>query len=144
GDEADAAFGKRGDQCLGGIGRRRHGARQRKHQRDVACAAYAGSAQVVVQHQRAFARRRWAFVRRPHTPTMACPREGGQHIAKPKTKASLRSIRVTSTWSPSDSDRIVLSSMPPKPAPRTVTRVLIGAPRPRNTAAGPPRGRGPA
>src|SRR5262245_29877494 len=41
----------------------------------------------------------------------------------PKTNASDRSIRVTSTSSPSVSDSRVDSSSPPKPAPRTSTRM---------------------
>src|SRR5712692_10068365 len=44
----------------------------------------------------------------------------------PKTNASFLSIRVTSTSSPSASDNMVASSRPPKPAPRTTTRVFIG------------------
>src|SRR5689334_15207905 len=40
---------------------------------------------------------------------------------KPKTNASLLSIRVTSIPAPNVSDRRVLSSRPPKPAPRMTT-----------------------
>src|SRR5438128_683093 len=58
----------------------------------------------------------------------------------PKTNASFLSIRVTSTSSPSASDKRVPSSRPPKPAPRTTTRVFTGRscqPR-RATQAGAP------
>ena len=48
-------------------------------------------------------------------------------------KASLLSMIVTWALSPSDSDRIVLSSKPPNPAPKTNIRELM-APLPRLTA----------
>jgi hypothetical protein len=41
----------------------------------------------------------------------------------PNTNASLRSIMVTSTSSPSSSDNLVDSSSPPKPAPSTNTLI---------------------
>ena len=52
----------------------------------------------------------------------------------PKTKPSLLSMSTTSTSSPSASDSRVVSSSPPKPAPRTTMRTdgsypdAVGAP----------------
>ena len=46
---------------------------------------------------------------------------------KPKTKASARSISVTSTRSPSASDSRVDSSSPPNPAPRMSTEVVTAS-----------------
>lgn len=47
-------------------------------------------------------------------------------FAKPKTKESFLSIRVTSAASPNASESKVVSSSPPNPAPSTSTRVGMG------------------
>src|SRR5690349_12257527 len=46
-------------------------------------------------------------------------------LEKPNTKASLLSIKVTSMLAPNVSDSRLVSSRPPKPAPRTRTRGLL-------------------
>src|SRR5689334_5031587 len=48
----------------------------------------------------------------------------------PKTNASLLSMSAMSTALPRVSERIVVNSRPPKPAPSTTTRVIVRPPEP--------------